>query len=143
MKLSEFQEKLTTVSDSKLRLMLADSQRKGPEVAVKLILAEAERRGVDLNAVPMPAAPSEAALGPEAGISAESAGSADGVAEDGEGMPASEAHGAGIPDASPAGKGAWLAEEANQGMPMIVKLLITAVILGGILFGLFLLLGKQ
>ncbi len=118
MKLSEFQEKLTTVSDSKLRLMLADSQRKGPEVAVKLILAEAERRGVDLNAVPMPAdpaAPAEAA--PE--------------------FPA------GMPDASPAGKGAWLAEEADQGMPMIVKLLITAVVLGGIVFGLFLLLGKQ
>lgn len=136
MKLSEFQEKLTTVSDAKLRLMLADSQRKGPEVAVKLILAEAERRGVDLNAVPMPAVPGEAAPGPEAGIPADGIAGTVGVPE------AAEAPLAGAQDATPAVKGAWLAEEADRGMPVFVKLLLTVAVLGGILFGLFLLLQK-
>lgn len=142
MKLSEFQEKLTAVSDSKLRLMLSDSRRKGPEVAVKLILAEAERRGVDLNAVPE---------GSATGSGGPSAGEAQG--RFGEGMPedmptAAEAHpgtepGAAVPgEGLAAGKGAWLAEETNQGMPMFVKVLITAAVLAGILYGLFLLLAR-
>ena len=48
MKLSEFEEKLKTVSDDKVRQMLASSRRDGPEVATKLILAEANRRGLNI-----------------------------------------------------------------------------------------------
>lgn len=129
MKLSEFQEKLTTVSETKLRAMLADSRRKGPDVAVKLILAEAERRGVDLNA----AGSGEPAPAGSAGTGVDEAS--------GEQSPEGGASGEGVPVG--AGKGAWLAEEANQGLPMIIKILITVAVLGGILAGLFMLLGKH
>lgn len=136
MKVSEFQEKLTTVSDSKLRLMLADSRQKGPEVAVKLILAEAERRGVDLNTVPHPADPgfdAASGSGPADAADPSGSGAADGLAGEAAGDPA----------AAPAGRGAWLAEEADQGMPLFVKLLLAVAVLGGIGFGLYLMLGKS
>lgn len=47
MKLSEFEEKLANLPDERLRHMLAKCRKEGPEVAVKLILAEALRRGMD------------------------------------------------------------------------------------------------
>jgi hypothetical protein len=47
MKLNEFESKLATVSDAKLRQMLAAGRASGPEVAVTMILSECNRRGMD------------------------------------------------------------------------------------------------
>ena len=46
MKVSEFEARLSEVEDARLLLMLATSRREGPEIAVKMILAEAEKRGL-------------------------------------------------------------------------------------------------
>lgn len=119
MKLSEFEDKLSTVSDDKLRLMLADTRKRGPEVALKLILAEAGRRGMNLEEGSTP--PLGAMSSSENDITLD------------EEAPAM------VGDPS---KGAWLHEEANQGLPMFIKILITAVVLGGILAFLFVLLNK-
>lgn len=123
MKVSEFEAKLTTVSDSKLRRMLAESREKGPEVAVNLILAEAGRRGMDTSGTAVEGAPLTDAV------------PADGIPLD-ETMPPAEG------SEAPAVAGAWLHEEANRGMPVIAKVLIAVVVLGGILGGLFFLLNK-
>ncbi len=128
MKLTEFEEKLTTVSDQKLRLMLGDCRKKGPEVAVNLILAEGRRRGMDLDAETAEAV--GAAVGAGGMPAAESMGSQHAV-EDAPAF-AEESLGTGA-----APKGAWLAEEANQGLPTIIKILIAAVLLGGVIAFLF------
>lgn len=135
MKLSEFQDKLTTVSDSKLRRMLADSREKGPEVAVELILAEAGRRGMNPDE-PAPAATEAPAVmdapgGGEAADIAAADGSADAPpAFAGEDVPAGAA------------KGAWLQEEQHAGMPAMVKVLLVLIILAVVLGGLFFILTK-
>lgn len=135
MKLSEFEERLATVSDRKLRLMLEDCRAKGPEVAVKLILAEAGRRGLDLDA-PLAPAGAEASGTAAAPASRPLTGLA---LED-------EAPGEAAPDAVPGGedapKGAWLAEEQSSGMPMFIKVLIVVVILGGALAALLMILNR-
>jgi hypothetical protein len=136
MKLSEFEEKLTTVSDSKLRRMLADSRKHGPEVAVKLILAEASRRGAVLEDEAEPPLPDYVRR-----------------ASDGAGAPA-QGTGLGSPEAdlppppsgdpeAPATQGAWLAEEQDAGLPVFVKILLALIILGGAAGGLFYLLNKH
>ena len=154
MKLSEFEEKLTTVSDGKLRRMLADCRKNGPEAAVKLILAEASRRGLVLEDEAEPPLPdylrrsSEASAGPAAAL-APSFGSTP-AAEDfpaasldanplqsAAGDPATE-----DPEA-PATRGAWLAEEQDAGMPAFVKVLLTLLVLAGLGAGIFYLLGKS
>jgi hypothetical protein len=119
MKLSEFEDKLTTVSDDKLRLMLADTRKRGPEVALNLILAEAGRRGMNLEEGSTP--PLGAMSSAENDITLD------------EDMPAM---------AGSASKGAWLQEEASSGLPVFIKILITVVILGGILAFLFAMLNK-
>lgn len=117
MKVSEFEEKLTTVSDQRLRRMLAESRDKGPEIAVNLILAEGRRRGVDLEEGTPSRAEPDGPLGAEAAPAfSEEAGSS--------------------------GKGAWLNEEANRGLPTSIKVLITVVVLGGVLAFLFVLFNK-
>lgn len=136
MKLSEFEARLASVSDRKLQLMLEDCRKKGPEVAVKLILAEAGRRGLALDAsieVAVADAPAGAAAAttsrPPTGLALED-----------------EAPGEASPDAVPGAdgspKGAWLAEEQSSGMPMFIKVLISIVILGGVLAALLMLLNQ-
>ncbi len=46
MKLQELENRLSTVSDEKLKDLLVRAERQGPEVAVKFILAEAGKRGL-------------------------------------------------------------------------------------------------
>lgn len=135
MKLSEFEEKLTTVSDSKLRRMLADSRKNGPEVAVRLILAEASRRGVSLEDDAEPPLPDYVKRPP-----AEAGSQASGTAPAAEAPEAASA--SGDPDA-PATQGAWLAEEQAAGLPAFVKILLALIVLGGGAAGLFYLLHKN
>jgi len=128
MKLSEFEEKLATVSDGKLRRMLADSRKNGPEVAVTLILAEASRRGVILEDEAEPPLPEYVKDG--------AAPHPAGTSPSGESLPAGDSE-------APATQGAWLAEEQDAGMPVFVKILMAVILLGGAAAGLFYLLNKN
>jgi hypothetical protein len=129
MKLEEFEAKLATVSDAKLRQMLAASRASGPEVAVTLILAEAKRRGMEgLEAEEAKAQPGGA---PEhAGYeSAEAAASAAGAEAAGAEAAPEEAGAEGASQTPPE----WLSEETKSGMPVAVKILIVLILLGAIL----------
>jgi hypothetical protein len=147
MKLSEFEERLATVSEKKLRLMLAEGRRNGPEVAVNLILAEAARRGVDLEGGDLSSEPADVPLeGFETSPSREDgSGGFEDASEDGGGPDAAEAAVSddeaprsyepdGQPDGEdgPANKGAWLAEETSGGgMSGMSKALIALIVLAG------------
>ncbi len=47
MKVSEFEFKLTTVSDAKLLQMLSVCRRDGPDIALNLLETEAKKRGME------------------------------------------------------------------------------------------------
>ena len=120
MKISEFEDKLSSVPDAKLRQMLSASRESGPEVAVKLILNECKRRGMDdLDA------PAEGALN-YAGADAPSDSQKQGTRED-----AAEADG--LDSGAPATAPEWLNEETHSGMPVAVKVLMVILALGAIL----------
>ena len=144
MKLSEFEERLTTISERKLRLMLEEGRRNGPEVAVNLILSEAARRGVDLEGGPASPEPADVPLeGFEPARSSVdgSRGFEDAPVEDGE--PAEAVGAAATLEEAPAfsesdseggaaTKGAWLAEETSGGgLSGVAKALIALVVLAG------------
>jgi hypothetical protein len=135
MKLNEFEERLATVSDAKLRQMLTASRATGPDVAVKLILAECKRRGMDgsdentafsdeprVHGSETTAYPQEHAG--YAGADAPPMRGTPGAAGPEQDAAASEA---------PATAPDWLNEERNSGMPIVAKVLILLVILGAIL----------
>ncbi len=138
MKLNEFEEKLATVSDAKLRQMLTTSRATGPDVAVNLILSECKRRGMD--GLDAQASPSEARV-PGSETTAypqEHAGHAGADAPPRADIhpPAMEPHpladsleDAGAPATAPD----WLNEESKTGVPVIVKVLLVLVVLGGML----------
>jgi hypothetical protein len=136
MKVSEFEAKLGTVSDAKLRQMLSASRARGPEVAVKLILAEGRRRGMgDLEGTSAGEAPSVAMA--TSAYPKEGAGAfgADAPAESMDPVPASGADPSGMiaPEAAaPALSREWLAEETKSGLPMAVKILLLLAAVGGI-----------
>ncbi|MDB5105453.1 MAG: hypothetical protein JWP91_3142 [Fibrobacteres bacterium] len=139
MKLDEFEKRLSTVSDAKLMQMLSSSRATGPEVAVKLILNEGKRRGMDGLDAPAEGAfdrapgsettayPQEMAgyAGADAPAAAEgqAASGAEGAPGEGE-APASDA---------PATAPDWLNEETKGGMPMAVKILLLLIVVGAIL----------
>ncbi|HKP95366.1 MAG TPA: hypothetical protein VJ385_06380 [Fibrobacteria bacterium] len=133
MKLNEFEEKLATVSDAKLRQMLASSRANGPEVAVKLILAEGRRRGMDglEPASPAAAGLSDAPRAPGAETAAYPQEHAGYAGADAPPVPPAEA--AGDASEAPATAPNWLNEETKSGMPVIAKVLILLVGLGAIL----------
>lgn len=137
MKLSEFEEKLATVSDGKLRRMLAECRKNGPEVAVRLILAEASRRGVLLEEETEPPLPDYVNRTSDGAVS-----SAGGTSPAAAGPETPFAAAVGDPEA-PAVQGAWLAEEQDAGMPAFVKVLLALVVLGGVAAGIFYLLNKN
>jgi hypothetical protein len=153
MKVNEFEAKLATVSDTKLRRMLAESRAKGPEIVVPMLIAEAKRRGLDPDA-PAPAAPAVPAQSgvpaegffPDNGpkyVPPEERGPSAGMAPETAGLPGEAQPGVPAGDAeAPANAGAWLHEEANQGLPMVAKILIGVAVLGGIAGGLFYFLNK-
>jgi hypothetical protein len=127
MKVSEFEARLGTVSDDKLRQMLSASRANGPEVAVQLILAEGRKRGMaDLE-------------GPESGAEATSATSAYPRAQaglDGADAPPAPTEEASEPMAEGEAKPVppeWLSEETKSGMPMTVKILLLLLVVGVIL----------
>lgn len=136
MKVTEFEEKLATVSDSKLRQMLSAGRANGPEIAVKLILAEGKRRGMDdLEALGM-LAELRAAGSATSAYSHEHSGFG--------GSDAPPAFGAGPfagEDANNAQPGSevsstppdWLNEETKSGMPVAVKVVLVVVVVGLIL----------
>jgi hypothetical protein len=117
MKLSEFEAKLVTVSDDRLRQMLATSRARGPEVAVDLILAEGQRRGLDDFGVPDSHAPSATSAYPKEGA----------------GAFGSDAPEAQVDASAPALAPEWLTEETKSGMPMALKALLFITVVGCIL----------
>ena len=135
MKLNEFEERLATVSDAKLRQMLTASRASGPEVAVKLIVSECKRRGLDAsdaNTAPLsdeprnPGADTIAYPHEHAGY-----GGADAPPRPVDG-PLDES-GLAAASEAPATAPDWLNEERNSGMPIVAKVLILLVVLGAIL----------
>lgn len=135
MKVSEFEEKLATVPDAKLRQMLSASRASGPEVAVKLILAEGKRRGMDdlessaLMAELHAAGSATAAYPPEQ--SGYGGSDAPPVATPDGGEAPARDPALSDPTAPPPD---WLNEETKSGMPVAVKALVLAALVGGILF---------
>lgn len=135
MKVTEFEEKLATVSDAKLRQMLSASRASGPDVAVKLILAEGKRRGMeDLEGSALMAELRAAGSATSAYPHEQSGyGGSDAppvaTLERGEG----HAHDAAVSDPS-ASPPEWLSEETKSGMPVAVKAVLLAAMVGGILF---------
>jgi hypothetical protein len=119
MKLSEFEAKLGTVSDDRLRQMLATSRARGPEVAVELILAEGRRRGLDDFE--------------DAASHAPSAMATSAYPKEGAGAFGSDAPESPLDASAPALAPEWLAEETKSGMPMALKAFLLLAVVGCIL----------
>lgn len=138
MKISEFEDKLSTVPDARLRQMLSASRASGPEVAVKLILNECKRRGMDGLDSPAEGAFDRAPGSETMAYAQESAGYAGADAPPDshnqvfhEG--ASAAEGVDLDSGAPATAPDWLNEETRSGMPVAVKALLVILALGAIL----------
>lgn len=131
MKVSEFEARLATVSDAKLRQMLSASRATGPEVAVNLILSEGRKRGMaDFGAEANPEATLPAAVATSA-YSREGAGDfgSDAPSDVRAESPAPEPASPEAPALSPK----WLAEETKSGLPMPVKVVLVTAVLGALL----------
>lgn len=151
MKLNEFEEKLATVPDAKLRQMLTAARASGPEVAVNLLLSECNRRGMeDLDAEASGPLSGESRPGAETlAYAQENAGYAGSDAPPsppsdsetgsaGEGSAGEAPNGEGIAGEAPDGEAPavapdWLNEETKSGLPMAVKILLVLIVLGAIL----------
>lgn len=120
MKVSEFEERLTTVSDSKLMQMLSASRLEGPAVAVKLIVAEGGRRGLKGLDVEAPALALE-----ELDDLMPKVESADG---------SSEEENSQLDNSMDSSK--WLNEESSNGkIPVMIKVLLFAACIAVLIFG--------
>jgi hypothetical protein len=134
MKESEFEAKLTTVSDAKLVQMLLVGRRDGPEVAVKMIMAEGSRRGLE----GMEDSPESLSLsaqvdpGVEAAMSeaaSEAIGYADLAPVEEESSPEPQ-----LSDENGGDAPKWLTEENSSGkFPPLLKALLFIVALGVVL----------
>jgi hypothetical protein len=150
MKVSEFEAKLGTVSDSKLLQMLAISRERGPDVAVSMILAEARKRGLEDGEIPTPPGRyperMEAAGEELSGMAAATSSyPREGAGAYGADAPVDGASGVRLSGARPDGTGAlsdsaapalapeWLTEETKSGMPMALKALLLIGFVGGLL----------
>ena len=127
MKVSEFEAKLGTVSDAKLRQMLSTGRANGPQVAVDLILAEYRRRGIEdtEGAASSAEAPSESM--------ATSAYPKEVAGAFGSDAPADAATDAPTDAAMPALSPEWLSEETKSGMPMALKAILFLAAVGALL----------
>jgi len=123
MKVSEFEAKLGTVSDAKLRQMLSTSRERGPEVAVKLILAEYRKRGMEEMEE------SSASAQVRSDSMATSAYPKEVAGAFGSDAPAEAPSDASMPALSPE----WLSEETKSGMPMALKAILLIAVVGCIL----------
>jgi hypothetical protein len=161
MKLDEFERKLASVADDKLLKMLRAARLDGPDVAAKLIEAEAARRGLDLpekassdsGATQEPGASdpgfSEASSSPDADARVRSAfaGLDRPLAAEGSDMrldfSAAEPASQPAPAASPS-PGAWLNDEMSKSrVPIAVKVVFYLGALGGLVAVLFKFLQKH
>jgi hypothetical protein len=136
MKISEFEDRLSTVPDAKLRQMLSASRASGPEVAVKLILNECRRRGLDGLGAPAEGAFERAPGSETMAYPQEAAGyaGADAPADSHKtGSPRDEAEVDGLDSGAPATAPEWLNEETRSGMPVAVKALLVIIALGAVL----------
>ena len=141
MKVSEFEAKLGTVSDAKLRQLFSASRDQGPEVAVRLILAEARRRGLKgmegLEAVPdRDEVRTEAAAGAAMATMAyprEGAGAFGSDAPADAAGPALSEEAAPTDASVPALAPEWLTEETKSGMPLALKAILLLAAIGGVL----------
>lgn len=130
MKISEFEAKLGTVTEDRLRQMLAFSRAQGPEIAVELILAEGRKRGLE-NLEGGPGSAREPSP-----FSATSAYAKEGAGAFGADAPApiESAPAPADPDSpAPALAPEWLSEETKTGLPVAVKALLAVLVLGGVL----------
>lgn len=135
MKISEFEDKLSTVPDAKLRQMLSASRASGPEVAVKLILNECKRRGMDDLDAPAESAFNRASGSETMAYPQEAAGYAGADAPPDSHKPGSlegPAEGDGLDSGAPATAPEWLNEETHSGMPVAVKVFLVVIALGAI-----------
>jgi hypothetical protein len=141
MKISEFEAKLATVSDAKLMQMLSASRAGGPDVAVKLILNEGRRRGMnDLEAPGEnafafafdPAHGSATAAYPQE-MAGYAGADAPPPAPESPSGPAMASGDFALDPGAPATAPEWLSEETKPGLPVAVKLLMVIVVLGAIL----------
>lgn len=128
MKVSEFEAKLGTVSDAKLRQMLSTSRERGPEVAVKLILAEYRKRGMEETDDE-----SSGSAQVRSDSMATSAYPKEVAGAFGADAPAHPAADAPVDASMPALSPEWLSEETKSGMPMALKALLLIAIVGCIL----------
>jgi len=127
MKVSEFEAKLGTVSDAKLRQMLSTGREHGPQVAVDLILAEYRRRGIaDMDAAPSPTGTHSEVRSDSMATSAYPKEVAGAFGADAPPDPPIDAS---MPALSPE----WLSEETKSGMPMALKALLLIAVVGAIL----------
>ena len=136
MKISEFEDKLSTVPDAKLRQMLSASRASGPEVAVKLILNECKRRGMDGLDASAEGAFDRAPGSETAAYPQEAAGYAGADAPADSRQPVSREgadEGEELDPGAPATAPKWLNEETRSGMPVAVKVLLVIIALGAIL----------
>lgn len=133
MKLSEFEAKLATVSDAKLRQMLIMSRREGPEIAVQMVLAECRRRGMDdLEAADAMPSRKEGLPAVGFGSSAYAHEQAGSLGTDASEVQAFSGSADESMDAPPATAPDWLNEETKSGMPGAMKVLLVVIILGGL-----------
>lgn len=136
MKVSEFEEKLTTVSDAKLIQMLSAGRRDGPDIAVKLILSEGHRRGLEGLDAENP--PEETGKGTKAYPKHEHQGAASeySTAGDSHASEATGSEGAPTDGEAPAGSANWLSEETSASkVPAAIKVVLYIAALGGLVFG--------
>ena len=141
MKATEFEAKLATVSDAKLRQMLAASRSQGPAVAVAMILSEQRKRGLEEEPVVRATSyyPKEGAGAFGSDAPAEAV-PGDGMARSGTGEAAvgaaaiGEEGAATLSDsAAPALAPEWLSEETKSGMPVVLKAILLIAFAGGVL----------
>ena len=129
MKISEFEAKLGTVSDERLFQMLAAGREQGPEVAVRLILAEFRKRGLsDPEAASAHADRSEGMA--TSAYPKEVAGA---FGSDAPAPSPVEPQTAQPDSPAPALAPEWLSEETKSGLPTAVKALLILLVIGGLL----------
>lgn len=157
MKLDEFERKLATVADDKLLKMLGAARVDGPEVAERLIEAEAMRRGLEFPGKEKPASGSASTFVPltgpaspeaDARVRSAFAGLDRPLSEGAEVAPLEFQPEAPAPEGATAqgteSPGAWLNDELSKSrVPAFVKIIFYLGALGGLVAVLFKFLQKQ
>ncbi len=143
MKVSEFEAKLSEVEDAKLLLMLSTSRREGPEVAVKMILAEAEKRGLPNLDPVIESADDEMPVSPALGEKLDKVEKIDEEKVEVEGIEFAGSENdpshmkedfANTLEDAPTGGAKWLAEESSSSKGMMIKIIGALAVVGVLIF---------